>query len=75
VTHARMRLAADQAPDLVTHVNQVLGQVRAILAGDPGDQRASCQRCLRGKPSSRQLTDTGQARDRPAYEWGQTERK
>ena len=35
------RGAADHPVDLVALLEQQLGQVRTVLAGDPGDQRAA----------------------------------
>ena len=35
-----VRAAADHADDLVALVEQQLGEVRAVLAGDAGDERA-----------------------------------
>jgi hypothetical protein len=75
LVYARIGLTADQPPYLISQIDQVLGQVSAILTGDTGDQRTSCQRSLRVLPSSRQLTDTGRVPDRPAYEWGERARK
>ena len=56
--HPGVGLPADQPPDLITLGQQVLGQVRAVLPGDPGDQRAPRQRSLR--PGHRAIS----ARDR-----------
>jgi len=72
MTNPRVGLATDQSPDFISHIDQVLSQVGTILPGDTSDQCTSCQGSLRVKPSSRQLTDTTRAGDRPAaYEWGQ----
>ena len=45
--HPGVGLPADQPPDLITLGQQVLGQIRAVLPGDPGDQCAPRQRSLR----------------------------
>ena len=38
--HVRRAQAADDAEDFVALVEQQLGEVRPVLAGDAGDQRA-----------------------------------
>jgi hypothetical protein len=44
----RVGLPSDKAPDLVSVSEQMLGEVRAVLPGDAGDERSPGQRNLRG---------------------------
>ncbi|HXA59177.1 MAG TPA: hypothetical protein VNW94_08465 [Streptosporangiaceae bacterium] len=44
----RVRLAADQPPDLIALLQQVLGEIGAVLPGDPGDECSPGQRNLLG---------------------------
>ncbi|GAB3670062.1 hypothetical protein GCM10027589_38490 [Actinocorallia lasiicapitis] len=55
----RIRLTAHQTPDLVSLREQVLGEVRPVLAGDAGDERSPGQRnpplmCLEARPTKTQ---------------------
>ncbi len=45
--------AADQPVDLVALLQEKLGEVRAVLAGDPGDQRLRCRRAFRASCGDR----------------------
>src|SRR3569833_2336798 len=44
--HVRVGLSPDQTPDVVPLREQMLGEVRAVLPGDPGDERSRGQRNL-----------------------------
>jgi hypothetical protein len=44
----RVRLAADQPPDLIALLQQVFGEIGAVLPGDPGDECSPGQRNLLG---------------------------
>ncbi|GLZ13969.1 hypothetical protein Acsp04_42040 [Actinomadura sp. NBRC 104425] len=44
--HVRVGLTADQAPDLMSLREQMLGEVRAVLPGDAGDECSPGQRIL-----------------------------
>jgi hypothetical protein len=48
----RVGLPSDKAPDLVAVREQMLGEIRAVLPGDAGDERSPGQRNLRRRAGS-----------------------